>query len=288
MLEHASSYASLSLQHRLAYDAAAEGMQAAKQMELEQEIAHLRARLSLLRSRVSANVADQGLVNTIASCKLTPAGLATLRSEIIDADFTHSQVDRMRKLALESPHAPEDVEFRNLLAHELGALAGRQVPRWVKRVCLHRDQFESCVLRVHAAEGLEENFFFVVAMQSPFVLGLLKLHVAEEVTVNLINDDVLDVQTFLSTDWAHRWEIPCMTTIDAAVELFRHPDLVEVISDCTWLLGLTLVSHADAVPLADWLADDNPEDVHLTNLVGCHPLPPDQHLRWQNHGCNNY
>lgn len=176
MSQHAAEYRRLDPAQRAAYHKKASQIVSQRRSGIRENIEDLRNRLALDRKR---GLEELEVANPwrLSSCRLSDAQLASFRRMYRAGGYSNAVVDRMRLQAAVAPPVPS-MEFRLRLMSFSVPSVDRQAPlEWVRRVCLHREEFIGKVILVNIGEGGGDQEAFLVswAFKNPIVLALTRL-----------------------------------------------------------------------------------------------------------------
>ena len=178
MKKHGLLFAPLPVAKRMLYEARADTMSMNKRLQVNLDMQHTEALISLQSARRTKEKFDCGALQTLMSnSRFSDMQIAAMTSLISSEDFAIPRVLERRNSCYFIPGKPSLNELAALDGAPVPAFEDAQAdhrPDWVKQICQRRDHFTTCGIQglVH---GQLTSFAILYAVQRPYHIGLCRL-----------------------------------------------------------------------------------------------------------------
>ena len=153
MQEHAALYEDLPAAGKVEFDARAASAAEGKQRELQEDIAHLEARVAMYRERTEAERQLHSGRNLVDTFRLNDTDMGALCDLYMSDKYTPAFVRTALASLQEAPMAPPDVVMDALEEHEPPKGRTQPVHPWLRPLCDHRESMRGVAFCTRFEEG---------------------------------------------------------------------------------------------------------------------------------------
>lgn len=252
MRKHSAMYAALSPAAQAEYNHRAMFEQSAKAKDISDELQGLRVVRGLREARGLEEQALKGSLLRDSSCRLGDADYEDMAMMWGSPEFAPARIKELRAEAMVSPAPPAPGLRQRLDAQAEKSPEQTAAPRiWATSLCRLRSPLYECGL-VFVDEGKPDRALaFLYATQRPMVAELLPLTKAE-ITLPAATS-VVESLSCLNQFYEHQYTFAFGASVDAADVVFEATTQIFVLPDLAFLEDCKAVSHAELVPLLDYV-----------------------------------
>ena len=255
MSKHGALYALLAPQHQQEYENRAMREQTVVGQDIVDELQGLRALRHLRECRDIGEQALKGTLMRMSNCRFVPADFASMAQMWLSSQFSGMRLRGLRDKAMVSPAAPSAVVIEKLQSFDVSSdLPVVAAPRpWISCICRLRDFFNECAL-VFADEGQEHRaYLFIYATQQPLRAEFAPLYKQDPVFPHA--PTAAAGFALLNQHHDHCYTIKWGECVDAKDIAFLLGTRIYVLPHLSFHEGAILASHADLIPLLDFVKD---------------------------------
>lgn len=281
MRAHSSMWQALSSSEQAHFEQQALLLSEQKREELARTI--IQAELETLsRNAMSGEDLDAGALR-LSNCKFSGVELDSLATLYGSLAFSHSEVLKLRKAAMEPPVAPAPAVQAELDQVVAPVASQQPAAAWVASMARARRAFGSTAILL-GEEGQGGIFAFLYATQSPLQATLLPLH-RRPFSLLDFDSDPRPLQSYLEDTWDLDTDCQWGTCVMAEDLPHCQPSEVFVVPDLVFLGGTRWASHGAIIGLEEFLEEwptkvaepstkkDTPKQVsELERLANQHPF----------------